>query len=102
MARPINEFREERYMSVNAFVEFLDILIHTFYEIMHGKRPRLTTMRRIAEKLGGYILPTLPSLRPRLEMRMIGRGEERKIMSDEVRDMAADMAASVAPPSRRP
>jgi len=36
MARPLNEFREERCMSVNEFVEFLDISIHTFYKIMHG------------------------------------------------------------------
>ena len=52
MARLLNEFREERYMSVNEFVGFLDISIHTCYKIMHGERPRLTTMRRIAEKLG--------------------------------------------------
>jgi predicted transcriptional regulator len=52
MARRLNEFREDRYMSVNEFVGFLNISLHTFYKIIRGDRPRLTTMRRIAEKLG--------------------------------------------------
>jgi predicted transcriptional regulator len=60
MARPLNEFREERYMGVNEFVEiveFLDISIHTLYKIMHAERPRLTTMRRIDAKLGVGVHP---------------------------------------------
>ena len=51
LAKYLNEFREERYMTVDEFVSHLGITIGTFYRIMKGKRPRPTTMRRIAEKL---------------------------------------------------
>lgn len=50
-AKRLNTYREERYMSVAEFAEFLGISLHTFYKIARGERPRLTTMRRIAEKL---------------------------------------------------
>ncbi len=52
MAKGLTEYREERYMSVDEFVQLLGISTRTLYTILKGKRPRLTTMRRIAEKLG--------------------------------------------------
>jgi transcriptional regulator with XRE-family HTH domain len=52
MTKSLNEFREEQYMSVAEFAKYLDISIHTYYKALRGDlRPRLTTMRRIAEKL---------------------------------------------------
>ncbi len=51
LAKPLNEFREERYMTVDEFVSHVGITIGTFYRILRGQRPRPTTMRRIAEKL---------------------------------------------------
>jgi transcriptional regulator with XRE-family HTH domain len=51
MAKSLNRYREDKYMSVQEFVSFLGISVQTFYSIKRGKRPRLTTMRRIAEKL---------------------------------------------------
>ncbi len=52
MAKGLNEYREDRYMSVDEFVRLLGISTRTFYTILKGKRPRLTTMRRVAEALG--------------------------------------------------
>ncbi len=52
MSRHLNEYREERYMSINEFVKFLGISAHTFYAAVEGKRLRMGTMRKIAEKLG--------------------------------------------------
>lgn len=52
MPKTLNDYREERYMGVTEFVKFLDISLHTFYTSIRGKRPRPSTMRRIAEKLG--------------------------------------------------
>jgi DNA-binding Xre family transcriptional regulator len=51
MARPLNTYREDRYMTVREFADFLGISLHTFYKIIRGEHPRFTTMRRIAEKL---------------------------------------------------
>ncbi|MFL5733944.1 MAG: helix-turn-helix domain-containing protein [Chloroflexia bacterium] len=51
MTKPLNTYREERYMSIDEFTQFLGISLHTYYKITRGERPRLTTMRRIAEKL---------------------------------------------------
>jgi plasmid maintenance system antidote protein VapI len=52
MSRPLNEYREERYMSINEFVKFLGISAHTFYAAVEGRRLHMRTMRKIAEKLG--------------------------------------------------
>ena len=53
MAKRLEDYRMERYMTVTEFTEFLDIAIHTFYSIVKDRRrPRVTTMRRVAEKLG--------------------------------------------------
>jgi len=38
-------------MSINEFVKFLGISAHTFYAAVEGKRLRMGTMRKIAEKL---------------------------------------------------
>ena len=51
LAKSLNEFREERYLSVDEFAKLLGVSTRTLYNIIGGKRPRLTTMRRIAEKL---------------------------------------------------
>jgi predicted transcriptional regulator len=52
MAKPLNQFREELYLTVDEFAKHLGISLHTLYKVMRGERPRVTTMRRIAEKLG--------------------------------------------------
>lgn len=51
MAKGLNDYREDRYMNVLEFVEFLGISVNTFYSILRGKRPRFSTMKRIAAKL---------------------------------------------------
>lgn len=52
MAKPLNSYREELYLTVDEFARHLGISLHTFYKIVRGERPRVTTMRRVAEKLG--------------------------------------------------
>jgi transcriptional regulator with XRE-family HTH domain len=53
MARPLHDYRRERYMTVEEFVDFLGISLRTFYNILGKKSPpRITTMRRVAKKLG--------------------------------------------------
>lgn len=55
-AKPLDQYREDLYMTVVQFAEYLDIAPHTYYKIVRprpGERPPTpTTMRRIAEKLG--------------------------------------------------
>jgi hypothetical protein len=51
-ARPLDDYRRERYMSVTEFIEFLGVGTHTYYAALAGRGTRPTTMRRIAEKLG--------------------------------------------------
>lgn len=51
-AKPLDEYRQDRYETVVEFANFLDIAVHTYYKILRGERPRVTTMRRIADKLG--------------------------------------------------
>ena len=51
MAKSLNRYREEKYMNVREFVDFLGITNTTFYKIIKGQRPRFTTMRKIATKL---------------------------------------------------
>lgn len=52
MAKPLNSYREDLYLTVDEFARHLGVSLHTFYKIVRGERPRVTTMRRIAEKLG--------------------------------------------------
>jgi len=52
MARPLHDYRRECYMTVEEFVDFLGISLRTFYNILGKKSPRVTTMRRVAKKLG--------------------------------------------------
>lgn len=52
MKKSLAEFRKDKYMSVNEFAEFLDVAPDTIYRIQRGERPRLSTMRKIAERLG--------------------------------------------------
>jgi transcriptional regulator with XRE-family HTH domain len=53
MAKRLAEYRAERYLTVDEFSELLGITPRTLYRIMRGEtKPRPTTMRRIAEKLG--------------------------------------------------
>jgi hypothetical protein len=50
-ARPLDDYRRDRYESVTEFITFLGIGNHTYYAALAGL-VRPTTMRRIAEKLG--------------------------------------------------
>jgi hypothetical protein len=52
MARPLDDYRRERYMSVTEFIDFLDLSPHTYYAALAGRGTRPSTMRKIAEKLG--------------------------------------------------
>ena len=53
LAKPLDVYRRERYLTVIEFAEMLDISVQTLYTITRDKKqPRVTTMRRIAEKLG--------------------------------------------------
>lgn len=53
MAKSLNQYREEHYMSVTDFARFLGVSVHTFYSIVRGeKRAQYATMRRVAERLG--------------------------------------------------
>jgi predicted transcriptional regulator len=52
MARPLNSYREERYLTVDEFAKHLGVSLHTLYKALRGERLRVTTVRRIAEKLG--------------------------------------------------
>jgi transcriptional regulator with XRE-family HTH domain len=51
-AKSLNDYREDRYMQVDDFVRFLGISLTTYYRILEGKRPRFSTMWRVAGKLG--------------------------------------------------
>lgn len=51
-ARPLDDYREDLYMTVVQFAKHLDIAPHTYYKIIRGERPTPTTMRRIADRLG--------------------------------------------------
>ena len=52
MARSLHDYRRERYMTVEELVDFLGISLRTFYNILGKKSPRVTTMRRVSERLG--------------------------------------------------
>jgi transcriptional regulator with XRE-family HTH domain len=51
-AKSLQEYREARYLTVREFSDLLDVSVDTLYRIERGDRPRLSTMRRIAERLG--------------------------------------------------
>ena len=51
MAKPLNEYREERYLTVDEFADLLGVTPQTLYRIMRGIKPRPTTIRKIAERL---------------------------------------------------
>jgi transcriptional regulator with XRE-family HTH domain len=51
-AKPLNSYRENLYLSMEEFARHLNISTQTLYRILKGERPRPSTMRRIAAKLG--------------------------------------------------
>ena len=66
-AKPLNRYRENLYLTVDEFAEYIGVSLRTLYRITSGERPRVTTMRRIAEKLGVHpsdITEFLPKERP--------------------------------------
>ncbi len=52
MAKSLRQYREELYLTAPEFADHLGIALDTLYRIQKGERPRITTMRKIAEKLG--------------------------------------------------
>lgn len=52
MAKSLSDYREDHFLTVDEFVERLGISLNTYYRILEGNRPRPTTIRRIAERLG--------------------------------------------------
>lgn len=53
-ARPLDEYRLDRYMTVTEFCEFLGISLTTYYSITQrkeGHRTNFSTMKRVAKKL---------------------------------------------------
>lgn len=54
MSKPksLDVYRIELYMSVAEFAKYVGISIQTYYGITRGVRPRWSTMRRVAERLG--------------------------------------------------
>ncbi len=52
MAKPLNDYREERYLSIDEFAAVLGVAVQTLYRISHGMKARPTTMRKIAQALG--------------------------------------------------
>lgn len=53
VSKPLNEYREERYLTVDEFAELLGVTPQTLYRITRGEtRPRPTTIRKIAKSLG--------------------------------------------------
>lgn len=49
--KPLDEYRRERYLTVDEFVALLGVSLRTYYR-MQERQPRITTMRHVAEKLG--------------------------------------------------
>ena len=53
MAKSLDKYREERYMTQREFAQVLGITQRTYIALVkHGRRAHPTTMRRIAEVLG--------------------------------------------------
>ncbi len=51
-SKPLNEYRRTLYLTVEEFAHHLDVAADTTYRIQRGEQPRLSTMRKIASKLG--------------------------------------------------
>jgi DNA-binding XRE family transcriptional regulator len=49
--KTLEEYRQERLLTVDEFAAYLGITIDTFYRIKRGEVPRVTTKRKIAKKL---------------------------------------------------
>lgn len=53
MAKVLNDYRVERYLTVDEFAELLGVTPQTLYRIARGEtHPRPTTIRKIAKRLG--------------------------------------------------
>ena len=52
MAKPIEDYREDRFLGKAEFCALLEITPVTYYKILRGVRPSYPTMRKIAAKLG--------------------------------------------------
>ncbi len=50
--KSLEEYREERYLTVDEFVALLRIAVGTYYRIRDGEPARPTTKRKIAAALG--------------------------------------------------
>ena len=67
MSMSLQEYREERLMTVAEFADYLGVSQDTLYRLQRGTRPRLKTMRNIAQRLGVHpseitdFQPYLPS-----------------------------------------
>jgi transcriptional regulator with XRE-family HTH domain len=73
MVKSLREYREERYETIAEFVAFLEVAADTLYRIQRGERPRISTMRKIADKLGvhpGDIEEFVPKSHHRQSARM--------------------------------
>lgn len=51
MARDLEQYRTDRFMTVKEFAEFLEVAEDTIYRIQRGERARFSTMKKIAKKL---------------------------------------------------
>jgi DNA-binding Xre family transcriptional regulator len=52
IAKSLEAYRLERYMSVTEFMKFLGVAPHTYYAAKEGKGTRMSTINRIAGALG--------------------------------------------------
>lgn len=51
--KPLNEYRAERYLTIDEFAELLGVTPQTLYRITRGEtHARPTTIRKIAKSLG--------------------------------------------------
>ncbi len=51
-SKPLSEYRRALYLTVDEFAQHLGVAADTIYRIQRGEQPRLSTMRKIASKLG--------------------------------------------------
>lgn len=57
ISKTLNEYRAEKYLTVDEFAELLGITPQTLYRISRGEtHPRPTTIRKIAQALGVHPL----------------------------------------------
>lgn len=52
MKKSLKDYRQEKYLTMEEFAEYLGFAEDTLYRIQRGEKPRLKTMRLIASKLG--------------------------------------------------